>query len=322
MLSTHAHPPISYPVLLTDYPSHLHSPTPLQPMSIRSHRGRRPSLASPMSWLTRSSSTGSHAHTVRASHSKSASLGAITHSNIGAGVTIVRTPQEALAGTGVSVESHSDQEEYEEDEEGEIRSEPADQADSHAEQSETPSVPPAYSPPRSSLPLSKSTPSLPLKDSTRPARSPPLPPSLSNPVVPLTQKKLPPPPLSTLFPAVPSLANFPNPCSPPPFDCILLSPAPPSAIDFSKLLVTLETCTATHRTTFGTLTSRPSRLASYLKSLFSDIDEELEPEADSLSSQAENGSFNSIFHNHLTSSGLLSPSAFNVHIFLDRASPS
>jgi hypothetical protein len=70
------------------------------------------------------------------------------------------------------------------------------------------------------------------------------------------------------------------------------------------------------------LTSRPSRLASYLKSLFSDIDEELEPEADSLSSQAENGSFNSIFHNHLTSSGLLSPSAFNVHIFLDRASPS
>jgi hypothetical protein len=48
----------------------------------------------------------------------------------------------------------------------------------------------------------------------------------------------------------------------------------------------------------------------------------LDPEGDSLSSKAENGSFNSIFHNHLTSSGLLSPSAFNVHIFLDRASPS
>jgi hypothetical protein len=128
--------------------------------------------------------------------------------------------------------------------------------------------------------------------------------------------------LSTLFPVPPLSAHLPSPCSPPPFDCILLSPAPPSAIDFSKLLVTLETCTATHRTTFGTLTSRPSLLATYLKSLFSDIDGELDPEAPPLSSPGENGSFHSIFHNHLASSGLLSPSAFNIHIFLDRASPS
>ena len=318
MLSTHPHPTISYPIPLTDFPSHVHSP-PQQSMSIRSQRGRRPSLPSPMSWLTRSSSTGSHIFPIRASHSKSSSVGTITHGNFGSSVTIVRTPQEALAGTGVSVGSHSDLEGEDYEEEGEIQSEPADQTDSHAEQSETPSVPPAYSPPRSSLPLSKSTPSLPLKD-PRPARSPPLPP---NPIAQTTQKKLPPPPLSSFFPAVPPLTNFPNPSSPLPFDCILLSPAPPSAIDFSKLLVTLETCTATHRTTFGTLTSRPSRLASYLKSLFSDGDEELEdPEADSLSSHAENGSFNSIFHNHLASSGLLSPSAFNIHIFLDRASPS
>ncbi|KAF8484768.1 hypothetical protein DFH94DRAFT_679368 [Russula ochroleuca] len=292
-------------------------------MSLRSHRGRRPSLGSPMSWLTRSSSTSSHILPIRASHSKSSSVGTIRHGNLGASVTIVRTPQEALAGTGVSVGSHSDLEGEDYEEEGEIQSEPADQTDSHAEQSETPSVPPAYSPPRSSLPLSKSTPSLPLKDphSTRPARSPPLTPKS---ITQSTQKKLPPPPLSSFFPAVPPLlSNLPNPSSPLPFDCILLSPAPPSAIDFSKLLVTVETCTATHRTTFGTLTSRPSRLSSYLKSLFSDVDEELEDrEADSLSSQAENGSFNSIFHNHLASSGLLSPSAFNVHIFLDRASPS
>jgi hypothetical protein len=298
-------------------------------MSIRSH-GRRPSLGSPMSWLTRSSSTSSQTKPVRASHSKSSSVGTIRHRALGPSITIVRTPQDALAGSGVSVDCSSDQEReerhghiYEEDEEGDIHSEPAEQTDSHAEQSETPSVPPAYSPPRSSLPLSKSTPSLPLKDpnATRPARSPLLPPSVLNSAQ-LTQKKLPPPPLSTLSPAVPPLASLPNPSSPPPFDCILLSPAPPTAIDFSKLLVTLETCTATHRTTFGTLTSRPSRLASYLKSLFPDVDEDLDPEGDSLSSQAENGSFNSIFHNHLTSSGLLSPSAFNVHIFLDRASPS
>jgi hypothetical protein len=336
MLSTRSHPTISYPIPLSDYPSDIHSQTQ-KPMSLRSHRGRRPSLGSPMSWLTRSSSTSSQTRSARPTHSKSSSVGTIRHAAFGPAITIVRTPQEALAGTGVSVDCPPDQvgeerhghegeidgEIYEEDEEGETCSEPADQTDSHPGQSETPSVPPAYSPPRSSLPLSKSTPSLPLKDpnATRPARSPPLPPSVSDHAQ-STQKKLPPPPLSTLFPAVPSIASFPNPSSPPPFDCILLSPAPPSAIDFSKLLVTLETCTATHRTTFGTLTSRPSRLASYLKSLFSDVDEELDPEGDSLSSQAENGSFNSIFHNHLTSSGLLSPSAFNVHIFLDRASPS
>jgi hypothetical protein len=330
MLSTRSHPIISYPIPLSDYPSDLHSPTQ-KSMSLRSHR-RRPSLGSPMTWLTRSSSTSSQTRSDRASHSKSSSVGTIRHAAFGPPITIVRTPEEALAGSGVSVDCPPDQggeeryghggEIYEEDEE-EVRSEPADQTDSHAEQSETPLVPPAYSPPRSSFPLSKSTPSLPLKDpnATRPARSPPLPPSVSDHAQ-MSQKKLPPPPLSTLFPAVPSLASFPNPSSPPPFDCILLSPAPPSAIDFSRLLVTLETCTATHRTTFGTLTSRPSRLASYLKSLFSDVDEELDPEGDSLSSQAENGSFNSIFHNHLTSSGLLSPSAFNVHIFLDRASPS
>lgn len=341
MLATHKRSPsISYPIPLTDFPSPHTSPT--QPsMSIKSHRGRRPSLPSPMSWLTRSSSTSSSTHPVRVSHTKSSSVGSIRHANLGTGVTIVRTPQEALAGSGVSVDGSSDQEnergevlarnrlveedEEEDEEEGEeeeIRSEPADQTDSrHAEQTENISVPPAYSPPRSSLPLSKSTPSLPLKDPHhpgRPTRVHPHPPTASD-----TQKKLPPPPLSTLFPAVPPIsAHLPSPSSPPPFDCILLSPAPPSAIDFSKLLVTLETCTATHRTTFGTLTSRASRLASYLKSLFSDIDEESDPEAPSLSSPGENSSFHSIFHNHLASSGLLSPSAFNIHIFLDRASPS
>ena len=333
MLTTHRRTPsISYPIPLTDFPSPHTSPT--QPsMSVKSHRGRIPSLSGPMSWLTRSSSTGSHTRPIRATHTKAASIGSIRHGPLGTGVTIVRTPQEALAGSGVSVDYPSDQENEhgelmegnclaEEDQEGvegegedgETRSE---KADSHAE---TPSVPPAYSPPRSSLPLSKSTPSLPLKDtqSGRPNRPSHPPPTVSD-----VQKKLPPPPLSTLFPAVPPLsAHLPNPSSPPPFDCILLSPVPPSAIDFSKLIVTLETCTATHRTTFNTLTSRASRLATYLRSLFSDVDEEFDPEAASLSSPAENGSFHSIFHHHLTSSGLLSPTTFNVHIFLDRASTS
>ncbi|KAI0254689.1 hypothetical protein BJV78DRAFT_1279801 [Lactifluus subvellereus] len=280
-----------------------------------------------MSWLTRSSSTSSNTPPARISHSKASTIASIKHGNFGSGVTIVRTPQEALVGSGVSVEYASDQENENDqveqgDEEKETRQDPAGQAASRAEQSDTPSVPPAYSPPRSSLPLSKSTPSLPLKDahSTRSGR--PAPPPASETPALLTQKKLPPPPLSTLFPAVPPLpAQLATPTSPP-FECVLLSPIPPNAIDFSKVLVTLETCTATHRTTFNTLTSRPSHLANYLNALFSDIDEELDPDSVSLGSRAENGSFNSIFHNHLTASGLLSQSAYHVHIFLDRASPS
>lgn len=293
-------------------------------------------MSSPMSWLTRSSSTNSHTPPVRVSHSKSSStVSNINHGHFGSGVTIVRTPQEALAGSGVSVEYVSDPEidhGYAED------SDPLAEDENHQENeseddeggthevrvihADTPSVPPAYSPPRLSLPLSKSTPTLPLKDAhrTRPTRPPPPLPSARDSTS-LSQKKLPPPPLASLFPAVPPIpAHLSPPSTPPPFACILLSPVPPNAIDFSKVLVTLETCTATHRTTLNTLISRPSYLASYLKSLFADVDEELDADAASLYSGTENGSFNSIFHNHLTSSGLLPPSSFNVHIFLDRAS--
>jgi hypothetical protein len=321
MLATHTHrPSISYPIPLTEFPPPLspQQPPPSQQMSLtRSHNPRRPSLSSPMSWLSRSSST--HSTT---SHSKPSTIPSIKHRNFDSGVTVVRTPQEALSGSGVTVECSSDQEKDEEEqmeeqvEEEEVHhtTEPAtSRADHH---SEAPSVPPAYSPPRSSLPLSKSTPSLPLKDpahSTRSTR-----PSQHHP-----QKKLPPPPLSTLFPAVPSFpAQLATPTTPAPFECVLLTPVSPNVMDFSKVLVTLETCTATHRTTFGTLTSRPSHLANYLSSLFSDRDDELSQDAMSSTSGTENGSFNSIFHNHLAASGLLSQSTYHVHIFLDRASAS
>ncbi|KAH9077183.1 hypothetical protein EDB83DRAFT_2514868 [Lactarius deliciosus] len=248
-----------------------------------------------MSWLTRSSSTATHAPPIRISHSKSSStVGQIKHGNLGSGVTIVRTPQEALAGSGVSVECASDPEiehgeeedsdplpEDEDPQENEGEELEEDEGETHevrVEQAETPSVPPAYSPPRASLPLSKSTPTLPLKDAhpTRPSRPPPPPPSAPDATV-LSQKKLPPPPLSSLFPPVaPVPAHLSTPSTPPPFACILLSSVPPNAIDFSKVLVTLETCTATYRTTLNTLISRPSHLASYLKSLFADVDDELD----------------------------------------------
>jgi hypothetical protein len=306
-------------------------------MSIRSHNGRRPSISSPMSWLTRSSSTNSHTPLI---HSKSSSvIGHIKHGTLGSGVTIVRTPQEALVGSGLSVECASDQEidhgeaedsdplaedeDHQENEGEELEDDEGEMHEVRAGHPKTPSIPPAYSPPRLSFPLSKSTPTLPLKDAhpSRPTRPPPPLPSTPDATV-LSQKKLPPPPLTSFFPGVPPIpAHLSPPSTPPPFACVLLSPVPPSAIDFSKVLVTLETCTATHRTTLNTLISRPSHLASYLKSLFANADDELDvADTTSLYSHTENGSFNSIFHNHLTSSGLLPQSSFNVQIFLDRAS--
>jgi hypothetical protein len=310
MLATHSHrPSISYPIPLTDFPP-LPLPPQQQQMSLRSNNQRRPSLSSPRSWLTRSSSSPTH--------SKPSTILSIKHRNFDSGVTVVRTPQEALSGSGVTVECPSDQEKDEEDqmeeqEQGHTTEPPASRADHH---SETPSVPPAYSPPRSSFPLSKSAPSLSLKDSAHSPRS--TRPPKHNP-----QKKLPPPPLSTFFPAVPSLpVQLTSPTTPSQFECVLLTPVSPNVIDFSKVLVTLETCTATHRTTFGSLTSRPSHLANYLTSLFSDRDDELSQDAMSSASGTENGSFNSIFHNHLAASGLLSQSTYHVHIFLDRASVS
>ncbi|KAI9448038.1 hypothetical protein H4582DRAFT_2124209 [Lactarius indigo] len=290
-------------------------------MSIRSHHGRRPSLSSPMSWLTRSSSTATHAPPIRMSHSKSSStVGHIKHGTLGSGVTIVRTPQEALAGSGVSVECPSDQEI---EHGGEEESDPLEEDEDHqggrgntlcpSRLFPTPFIP--------SIIQEYSHSSLEGRSPHSPDSSAPPPPSVPDATV-LSQKKLPPPPLSSLFPpVVPVPAHLSTPSTPPPFACILLSSVPPNAIDFSKVLVTLETCTATHRTTLNTLISRPSHLASYLKSLFADVDDELDvADNTSLYSRAESGSFNSIFHNHLTSSGLLSPSSFNVHIFLDRAS--
>ncbi|TFY68630.1 hypothetical protein EVG20_g3484 [Dentipellis fragilis] len=94
-------------------------------------------------------------------------------------------------------------------------------------------------------------------------------------------------------------------------------------MDASKIIVTLETSTASHKTTLSTLTSRPSHLADYLKSLF-----RRNSDASSVYSRTSeycdspDTSFNSIFHHHLESSGLLPQSSTHMHIFLDRASAS
>jgi hypothetical protein len=106
--------------------------------------------------------------------------------------------------------------------------------------------------------------------------------------------------------------------SPPqaPFEPVLVSSIPSGIIDPSTVLVTLETCTATYKTTFKTLTSRPSHLADYLFSLFprprrsSDASSIYSTASDDMSS----------YRNHLASEGLLPVAPVTLHIFLDRAS--
>ncbi|KAF7355366.1 hypothetical protein MSAN_01453200 [Mycena sanguinolenta] len=103
---------------------------------------------------------------------------------------------------------------------------------------------------------------------------------------------------------------------PPAFNPILLSEAPPSTADLSKVIISLETCTATFKTTFDTLSSRPSRLSSYIASLFG------RRRSDSLASSvySTESADLSTYRQHLVSQGLLPQASPLVHIFLDRPS--
>jgi hypothetical protein len=103
---------------------------------------------------------------------------------------------------------------------------------------------------------------------------------------------------------------------PPAFKPILVSEVPTSAIDSSKIIVTLETCTASHRTTLDTLMSRPSHLSSYISSLF----RESRSESDGSSVYSNASDDMSTFRHHLISQGLLPKALFTMHIFLDRPS--
>ena len=142
-------------------------------------------------------------------------------------------------------------------------------------------------------------------------RSPSLRPSLKIRSVPSSDEKDVVPPLPSAVP----------PSPPPPFKPILVSEPPTFSTDLERVIVTLETCTATYRTTFDTLTSRPSHLSKYLKSLISPSQPK-DSAASSLYSNAGNDSHDdlAIYRQHLASQGLLPQSSRNIHIFLDRAS--
>ncbi|KAF8525310.1 hypothetical protein JB92DRAFT_2877330 [Gautieria morchelliformis] len=303
---------------------------------------RRPSMSNPMSWLSRAS-THTHSQSVgtpspmRISEPKlvddlltTTGGPTYTHSRygpLGAGATVVRTPQDALT-RAILIQA---QPYPSHDPPGATD----DDVSSYGDDDEPPS--PA-SPPLPPLPYaSKSSPNLLPSEMGEllprdAASSPPLKPSRPCPAAPVLHPVIPASP-----PAVPilPLTVTPTPLQPP-FTPVLLSPVPDVLLDLSSLIVTLDSSTSSLRTTYATLTSRPSHLARYLQSLaraaherekrkFRDTlieeDEELaEDEDDAYNLSSPNTPFASLFAAHLSSAGLFPQSGGMIHLFLDRPS--
>ncbi|KAH7914176.1 hypothetical protein BJ138DRAFT_1057426 [Hygrophoropsis aurantiaca] len=308
-------------------------------------RGHRPSISKPMTWLGRSSTSGS-SHSAPCAAPKPIRISEPKFDNsleifnvkrggaLGSGAIIVRTPQEALACSAEQLFDFLDEEE-------EIRAGAGVYNEEHEQEQGVP-LPP-HSPPPPPLPeksftpplitscraspisMSKSSPNLLLRESsTPPCPIRPPPPVPTRPLPATVRSSLKSKSTTSLeqSPPVPALpSNIPASSPPPPFEAILLSSVPNSAIDPSKIIITLETSTMTHRTTLQTLNSRPSFLASYITSLFPRKSEtaSLHSHISDLSN-TPGESFNALFHDHLTSSGLLPHSSSNIHIFLDRPS--
>lgn len=326
-------PPISYPITAQ---SHLNqffqSPPPPSPPTTPP-RGHKPSISKPMTWLTRHTSSSSNTSQDVTAAPKPIRISEPRFDNsldifnpkrsgpLGSGAIVVRTPQEALSGTTVLYND---------------RAQRASDLDPLSEEGMAfPAVPDTPPPPPSKelstmptrqlptpTPTNTSSSSLPLREmhiSPCPTRPPPL--SLSSSLRPALKTSS-----STSLPdnilPVPSLPIHISPTPPqPPFEPILLSAIPSSAIDPSKIIVTLETSSETHRTTLRSLISRPSYLSNYVTSLFprKSVAVSLYSSASDIS-ELPDSSFNAMFHDHLASSGFIPQSSLNIHIFLDRPS--
>jgi hypothetical protein len=294
--------------------------------SVMSH-GRRPSLSN---WLSRSSSStksssSKHPYTpakpVRISEPKfMRSLESLNHvrgGSLGSGAQIVRTPQDALLGSDVCSVS------LEEDLNTRYQQETTTAQSCILEQQEDDFPSPSSSSGLHNLPFahmgSTSSPdilnSISLRSTSppRPVRAPPPPPKshTSFHAAPMRLAS----PISEEFPNVPPLpATITS--SPPQstFQAIVVSGNPTSAVDPTKIIVSLETETQTYNTTIATLTSRPSHLANFIMSL---LPKNEETEDASVYSEDQ-----SMYHRFLATEGMLSKASFNLHIFLDRPSAS
>ncbi|KAJ7754255.1 hypothetical protein DFH07DRAFT_743975 [Mycena maculata] len=327
-MNTTQSPPVSYnPTTCPD--------APLSPTT--TSRGRRPSISNPMHWLSRNSTQSSVGSTkpTRISEPKlirsDRSLEILGTSPqragvLGSGATVVSTPDEALKDTRVRLNHDGFGEEHrqqrEQAEEGqEIEYHSPSSGSSSEDEDEIPSPP--DSPPLPPLPSDPEEKSTYFDVATQPFSMPPPRPCRAVPITPTLVLR---PSLKSTraesvvaSPVVPALpANISTTPVPPPFNPILVSEAPSSTVDRSRIIVSLETCTATYKTTLDTLSSRPSFISNYIASLFGR--RRSDSIASSVYSTASASDDMSAYRRHLTSQGLLPQSSSSVHIFLDRPS--
>lgn len=299
----------------------------------------RPSIQSTMHWLSRSTTQNSSStpyspsKPVKVSEPKlvrSIDILSPTRSGaLGSGATVVRTPDEALRETGVRMTFEKDlsspprtsHEKERKDKTPKLRHTHKGSISKH----DGPISPPT-SPPLPPLPLPEDDEERLLGSRSSgsktppPSRTPPLaatplqrsPSKRSSMKVPraisITNSNMDEPP--TVPPLPPHIAAS---TQPPPFSPILISEPPPSILDASKVIVSLETCTTTFKTTLATINSRSSHLSDYLSALFSDT------KSVSSSVYSTESDDVALYRHHLTSQGLV-PITSNVHIFLDRPS--
>ncbi|KAJ7068326.1 hypothetical protein C8F01DRAFT_1050383 [Mycena amicta] len=263
---------------------------------------RRPSISNPMGWLTRTSTQSTVAPVKTISEPKLIlhDLMSPRAGILGSGATVVRTPEEALAVRDTkALTGEFDFEEHGQD----IEYTPPSGESSSEEEDEIPSPLEAGSPALPPLPAAHKDDSLepttpqPFTFPNRPSRIAPL--------------------VHALKPRRESVESVPSIPAVAPFKAILMSDPPAPSADRTKLVVTLETCTASYRTTFDTLASRPSHLARYLSSQFG------RPRSDSNASSVystASADDMSVYRRHLVSQGLIPQTSTSVHIFLDRPS--
>ncbi|PPQ98497.1 hypothetical protein CVT24_003988 [Panaeolus cyanescens] len=320
-----------------------------------------PSITNTMHWLSRSATPTTSSSTttstsynpskqpVRISEPKlvrSLDLIAPRTGTLGAGATVVRTPDEALRETGVRLN-------YEDKQPTKTFVDKKDKKNgAKKNKSPSPSVASTLVNEPISPPCSPPLPPLPLEDSEesrrshfevpksppRPNRDPPpapipipapvpmaIQPSSSNSSNLSRRSSLKVRTISTSSreeeaPIVPPLPpHIAASTQPPPFTAILLSEPPSNMIDPSKLIITIETCTQTYKTTFATINSRPSHLSEYVQSILGRP--EYENSFNSLTASVYSTASDDMatYRHHLTSQGLV-PSTASLHIFLDRAS--
>ncbi|KAJ7781180.1 hypothetical protein B0H16DRAFT_1404449 [Mycena metata] len=327
------YPPVSYNLPPHEVNASSHSPT------TSTSRGRRPSISNPMHWLSRNSTQSSVTSVKQARISEpklihSLELPSSRAGVLGSGATVVRTPDEALRATRVRLtydgfgeqqdRQSGEQERAEEHtQEIEYRS-PSTSTDSSSSEDEdeipspldSPPLPPVPSEDKSSFPHDAPPTPQAFTFPPRPNRAVPTVPGLALRPSLKTRRTESVDASSALVPALP--ANIPAIPAPPAFNAILLSDIPPLIADRSRIIVSLETCTATYKTTLDTLSSRPSFLSSYIASLFGRRrSDSLASSVYSTDSAAED---RSAYRQHLASQGLLPQSSSSVHIFLDRPS--